>query len=717
MTPSQLRLREQLYDRMDTITARHHNSTNQEFIDEVISIAESLTALAQQADSIGGDSVERSRTWRYVGNAYQNLADAQDSGMEPLMQADIAFEKADALLDSHLNPLEQMKLDFAYSRVLMLLSQGSDASLVKRSHDRCSSALLLARIHMPGVVSGIEESLATIKQTLSILQDAANLDKRIEEHKDDLNSFTIPPSSAWPEDFQNLFRELKDGYANDVKSGKVSVSRQDALQPIMNKLASMLKSRPEDLKGKLNQSAQLSELADQMGGFLGKTAPGYLPADSRANALWQRFALLKTAVGMEMMKRASGSVTSDLNMELFVRCGHADTFIHQHAAEEQTIREHERDVLRSLALDARGFMQRERLMVARPIWPSSSTVQDPAGIFFSGGDQLHQRVSDACTSIGLCLLPIPSSHDYATARWEQLLKCNVAIFDFTDYARPLHGPATEPAVAGVMASISYELGVALTLGRPIIILAKEDQELPFDVDIHPLLLKGGGIDQARIEKALDDAIYSLPTRTDYSSLPATQACLRDIPLADGDYLSRQAVSMLDDTVAKDPILFKRIVDRFLAHTHTSTPCVIYPRWEATYPDISHPLLFHVAPFRPEWANYAKNIVAKACVDSCQKADYVRGDDPLNPDIIGTIWQAIGRSSHVLADLTGLNANVALEVGMAHALGRNTMLVSQSDDLAIHCPSISKLRIHKYSLDNSLPDEQLGWLVMRFLKSS
>ncbi len=57
-------------------------------------------------------------------------------------------------------------------------------------------------------------------------------------------------------------------------------------------------------------------------------------------------------------------------------------------------------------------------------------------------------------------------------------------------------------------------------------------------------------------------------------------------------------------------------------------------------------------------------------------EYIRGDHVLDADIIRSIWDNLCQATHVLVDLTGLNANVALELGIAHTLGRNVLLVSQ-----------------------------------------
>lgn len=47
------------------------------------------------------------------------------------------------------------------------------------------------------------------------------------------------------------------------------------------------------------------------------------------------------------------------------------------------------------------------------------------------------------------------------------------------------------------------------------------------------------------------------------------------------------------------------------------------------------------------------------------------------DIMDQVWKDIRRSDVVLADLTDLNPNVYYEVGLAHALGKSTILIKQA----------------------------------------
>ncbi len=52
------------------------------------------------------------------------------------------------------------------------------------------------------------------------------------------------------------------------------------------------------------------------------------------------------------------------------------------------------------------------------------------------------------------------------------------------------------------------------------------------------------------------------------------------------------------------------------------------------------------------------------------------------NIMSQVWKDIRTSDVVLADLTGLNPNVFYEVGLAHALGKDTILIKQADADAV-----------------------------------
>lgn len=66
-------------------------------------------------------------------------------------------------------------------------------------------------------------------------------------------------------------------------------------------------------------------------------------------------------------------------------------------------------------------------------------------------------------------------------------------------------------------------------------------------------------------------------------------------------------------------------------------------------------------------------VAERCGWQCNRAD----DIVHTRDILSVIWEEIERCELVIADLTERNANVFYELGYAHAIGKNTILLTQN----------------------------------------
>lgn len=91
-----------------------------------------------------------------------------------------------------------------------------------------------------------------------------------------------------------------------------------------------------------------------------------------------------------------------------------------------------------------------------------------------------------------------------------------------------------------------------------------------------------------------------------------------------------------------------------------------------------------AEFAPVWETLKATASAGGWV--CQRADDIWDDSVLVNDVVALI----ARSKVVICDLTGRNANVFYEAGIAHTLGREVVLITQSaDDVPFD------LRHHRY----------------------
>lgn len=89
-------------------------------------------------------------------------------------------------------------------------------------------------------------------------------------------------------------------------------------------------------------------------------------------------------------------------------------------------------------------------------------------------------------------------------------------------------------------------------------------------------------------------------------------------------------------------------------------------------------LFVLMPFtlnlKPVYDNHIKK-VAKA-----QNLSIARADDFFSQNsIVFEVWSAITQASILIADCTGKNPNVFYEIGIAHALGKPVILITQNQD--------------------------------------
>ncbi len=96
------------------------------------------------------------------------------------------------------------------------------------------------------------------------------------------------------------------------------------------------------------------------------------------------------------------------------------------------------------------------------------------------------------------------------------------------------------------------------------------------------------------------------------------------------------------------------------------------------PSIDSKLAFVLMPFRHPFDDYYEDIIkpaAKAAGLETRKADEIYGTGP----IIHDIWKQIWAAAVVIADVTSKNPNVNYELGICHALGVPTVIITQSFD--------------------------------------
>src|SRR5262245_16166492 len=122
--------------------------------------------------------------------------------------------------------------------------------------------------------------------------------------------------------------------------------------------------------------------------------------------------------------------------------------------------------------------------------------------------------------------------------------------------------------------------------------------------------------------------------------------------------------------------------------------------------------FIVMPFSSEWSNDVHRTLAEACRASSIKP--VRGDDLFTPtDILVDIWHSINDADFVIADITGRNANVLYELGIAHTLAKPVLIVSRNAaDIPI---DLGTRRVILYGQSGGDGNNDLGIKVSKAIK--
>jgi DNA-binding CsgD family transcriptional regulator len=114
--------------------------------------------------------------------------------------------------------------------------------------------------------------------------------------------------------------------------------------------------------------------------------------------------------------------------------------------------------------------------------------------------------------------------------------------------------------------------------------------------------------------------------------------------------------------------------------------------------VSQETCFVIMPFSGWFDNYYLNIYIPAIEEAGLTPK--RADDIYRPStIIQDIWDLTKNSKLVLADLTGKNANVFYELGLAHALAKPAILITESMDFVPF--DLRALRVIEF--DKNLPD--------------
>lgn len=101
--------------------------------------------------------------------------------------------------------------------------------------------------------------------------------------------------------------------------------------------------------------------------------------------------------------------------------------------------------------------------------------------------------------------------------------------------------------------------------------------------------------------------------------------------------------------------------------------------------VQEKLIFVLMPFQDKLDAIYTNVIKPSIEDDihfvCRRADELKSNKPLIQDI----WKSICEARVVIADLTGFNPNVMYELGIAHTVGKPTILLHQEIDATVKFP--------------------------------
>jgi|CXWL01.1.fsa_nt_gi hypothetical protein len=132
---------------------------------------------------------------------------------------------------------------------------------------------------------------------------------------------------------------------------------------------------------------------------------------------------------------------------------------------------------------------------------------------------------------------------------------------------------------------------------------------------------------------------------------------------------------------------------------SSTPLSIFGKTDGI---VDSNLCFVLMPFGPKWS---RKLFEQHIKPTGNKLgfDVLRADDIYGVSgIMHDVWIYINRARIIIADLTTRNPNVFYEVGLAHAIGKDVILITQ--DMADVPFDLQSLRCVVYSLELDSPDK-------------
>jgi nucleoside 2-deoxyribosyltransferase len=750
-------IREILMDKADEVlNSVWPDRTGTFFTNEMKNILNQMISLVHKMENSGIGELELSKTYSYIGQISSDLSPALGNSM--LLKARDSYLKSEKLLQNCNDEMAVAKLNFNFANTLRQIDSTDIYNLLDAKR-RLKLSEKYFSVHRPDFMPRVKEGLKSVDALIEI----APLAQKIESNKVELEEISneIKNSKDIGETAEKLTKLINkdggiyglvgefDGLINSMSNYAHNKKKPEDIMQQLNNLSSqaaegsgqnnfedskifdlLMKRLHDDIgNGKVDEAKakiltgllkrlepKMSGDSDELGDILTKAhlfeenatsmfeLTHYLshgiprPSDSsRASQLIEFCWLLRRFLLEEMSKSGKGAEESRKMVDLNIKGTQVDKHLYEAGNNDKDAAKFEIDELRPFSLEVRNLSARHYSMLAQPIWSVTDVAVDVKSVFFSGLPENEKSMVLEMLKNGYTFSARPRVHSFAESRWRQLQNAITCVFDF----RSASGPG--------IAAISYELGIALALGKPVVIVANEDQVMPFDIETEPVFMQKDCNFNDNLRAAIEQSVYwTYPRPNGKPSLTTVNFVLNYFSKHNSNLYVKQTLKLLKSSeVDFDPLFNNNVLRKLINYADDSKTCLIHPLYPPAYPAQNENRVFHVTPFGPPWAAKTTSHIRKACKNKNTK--YIRGDEAVGANVIQSIWYEIARASHIIADLTDLNANVALEIGIAHTLGRPTLLTGQTEVIKKLFPMIAKLRVIPYK-----KPEELEKITTKFL---
>ena len=717
MHPDLVRARDAAAQRHDVAMERHSTSFGEPFASEMQQVIADLDRIIAAAETklLGPpEPVELAKTCRFLGDAY--FDHGRFSGRPSRELGVQAYRKAEALLAGVVAPVERAKLDCNFASTLSALSEGTDIALMEAAAARYERATKAFRENgLPAFERMVAGHLESLRPLLTLARDRLSSAMRtgaldrlqvaavaklaqgvpgmptVDQLLAALSTApkTQASSGEASDPVAGLAGALLDCIRADAAAGVVSPDRADHLSQLLSRFIEKVPAPGDDLCTHEEKVAGMRDLMLQVADTLQAPSwrtPAPVPATRGARAAAMLDSLRDYLLGEKAMPMLP-SREAEATTAMFARVEQLAGLVRDARDDCDRIANLEDRIWR-IALDVQQHARRYHLVVASPDFAMLAEQAPAKSLFVSGNEVMRAAAVELAQRGGISLSKDARRAEVGQERWSQLLAASVAAFDMglPDGA--------------LRAQVAYELGLALALGKPCVVVAHEGTVIPFDIEVPPVVF-GADAEKnvAALQAGVDEALSAVTRggrtpRLGDAGKAALDAMQRHISrfASPSDQLAVQL--RMCQANAGDAVGLRRSLQNIVGTLGAGGPALLFPAWPPPppAPEPYSPRCFHVTPFKREFDS-ARDELA----DTCRRQGwrYVRGNDSADQRIVRGIWRELCHASAVVVDITGHNVNVALELGLVHALGRPYRIVAHGDPEPHRFPSISKVQTHGY----------------------